>query len=89
MPLANVSAVLAALSEVGGALALLCGLGAWTLAPALFTMLVATLTALPKGFNVAHGGAELPLTILLILLAVVLLPARPSAHEPASREAAP
>lgn len=73
IPLPTLSAALAALSEVCGALALLFGLGVWALLPALFTMLVATLTALRNGFSVQHGGVEFPLTLLLVLLAIVLL----------------
>jgi putative oxidoreductase len=73
VPFPMLSAGLAAVSEVSGAAVLALGLGGWALAPVLFTMLVATLTSLRNGFDVMHGGAEFPLTLVLVLAAVALL----------------
>lgn len=77
-PIPTLNAVLAALSEVSGALLLAFGLGGWALAPVAFTMLVAVLASLRNGFDVAHGGVEFPLTVLLVVVASSLLTRGPS-----------
>jgi putative oxidoreductase len=84
VPYALPSALLAAVSEVAGAIALGLGLGAWALMPAIFTMGVAALTSLRNGYDVLHGGAEYPLTLLVVMVAIALasparaLPSMPS-----------
>lgn len=71
-PLPSVSAALAATSEVAGALVLLTGRGFVALAPLAFTMLVAAATSVRNGYDVTRGGAEYPLTLLALLVALLL-----------------
>lgn len=72
IPIPSLAALLAAVSEVGGAAILLSGRGFRALAPVVFTMAVAAATSARKGFDVAHGGAEFPLTVAIVLVALVL-----------------
>ncbi|WP_394845897.1 DoxX family protein [Pendulispora brunnea] len=72
IPLPYVAACLAAASEVAGALILLAGRAFWALAPLVFTMLVAALTSGRHGYDVQHGGAEYPMTMVVLLIALVL-----------------
>lgn len=73
MPFPKALAVLAAVSEVGGAVMLGAGLGFGALAPVVFTMLVAAGTSARNGYDVLHGGAEYPLTLALLVGALALL----------------
>jgi putative oxidoreductase len=74
IPLPTLSALLAGLSELGGGLVLLGGLGfAWALPPLAFTMLVAvTVGHAGKGFAAQSGGFEYPLTLLVAVAALWL-----------------
>ena len=72
IPMPNLASLLAAVSEVGGVAVLLSGRGFRVLAPVVFTMAVAAATSARKGFDVAHGGAEFPLTVAIVLVALVL-----------------
>lgn len=76
VPAPYLAAWLAAASEVGGALVLLAGWPAragLALAPLVFTMAVAAATSARNGFDVLHGGAEYPLVLGVLLVALVLL----------------
>lgn len=76
VPAPYLSAWLAAASEVGGALVLLLGWPARAgvvLAPLVFTMAVAAATSARNGFDVQHGGAEYPLVLGVLLVALVLM----------------
>jgi len=72
-PAPTLAALLAAVSEVGGALVLSAGRGFRALPPVVFTMIVATATSTRNGFDVQRGGAEFPLALTVLLLAVALL----------------
>lgn len=77
VPAPHLAAWLAAVSEVGGALVLVCGWGwprraALALIPLVITMAVATITSARNGFDVQHGGAEYPLVIGVLLVALLL-----------------
>lgn len=75
VPAPHLSAWLAAVTEVGGAVVLLCG---WpgraglALLPLVFTMAVAAATSARNGFDVVHGGAEYPLVLAVVLVALLL-----------------
>ena len=74
IPLPTLSALLAGLSELGGGLVLLSGLG-FTLAlpPLVFTMAIAVLVGhAGKGFSNQAGGFEYPLTLLVAVAALWL-----------------
>ncbi|WP_394835361.1 DoxX family protein [Pendulispora rubella] len=81
MPLPYVAACLAAVSEIVGALVLLAGRAFWALGPLVVTMLVAALTSGRHGYDVQHGGAEYPMTMVVLLIALVL--AGPGSFVPA------
>jgi putative oxidoreductase len=69
----TLSAILAGATEFVGGIALLVGTGTRLAAiPMAFTMLVAVATT-HRGFNAQTGGMEYPLTLCVILLALVLL----------------
>jgi putative oxidoreductase len=72
VPFPTASAYLAGASEVGGGLILLTGIGFWVLPPVIFTMLVAAATSARNGYDVGRGGAEYPLTIAVMLVALAL-----------------
>lgn len=73
VPMPNVAAFLAALSEFGGGLILLSGLAfRFTLPPVVFTMLVAAFKAHGGKFNIQDGGMEYPLTLGIITAALIL-----------------
>lgn len=73
VPLPGLNALLAALSELLGGLALLTGLGARLMGiPLVITMLVASFTA-HSGFNAQSGGMEYPLTLALATAALSLI----------------
>lgn len=76
VPAPDLAAWLAATTEVGGALVLLAGWparAALALAPLVFTMVVAAATSARNGFDVQHGGAEYPLVLGVLLVALVLM----------------
>ena len=86
-PFPMAAAFAAAASEGVGALLLLSGRGFVGLWPLVFTMLVATATQWRNGFDVQRGGAEFPLTMLLMLIALMLTgPGGLVAGSPSSRE---
>lgn len=74
IPLPTLSALLAGLSELGGGLVLLSGLGfLLALPPLVFTMLIAVLVGhAGKGFSSQAGGFEYPLTLLVAVAALWL-----------------
>jgi putative oxidoreductase len=74
VPLPQFSALLAALSEVGGGLLLLSGLGfRYALWPLVFTMLVASFAAHPGQFNIQNGGMEYALTLAVMVAGLALV----------------
>lgn len=74
VPAPQVSAFLAALSEFGGGLLLLTGLGfRFALWPLVFTMLVAAFAAHGGAFNVQNGGMEYPLTLGVMVAGLALV----------------
>ncbi|MDX2010618.1 MAG: DoxX family protein [Myxococcaceae bacterium] len=73
VPWPSVSAVLAAVTEVGGGALLVVGLGFRGLVPVVVTMLVAAATSARHGYDVMRGGAEYPLTLALLVAALALL----------------
>lgn len=74
LPLPYASALAAGSAEFFGGVLLLLGLMVRPAALVMaFTMVVATAVLLPAGFNAQKGGAEYPLTLLLVLIALVLL----------------
>ncbi len=72
-PMPTLAALLAAVSEVGGALVLCSGRGFRALPPVVFTMVVATAASSRNGFDVQRGGAEFPLALTALLVAIALL----------------
>lgn len=74
-PAPLLSAWLAAVSELGGSLVLLAGWkgrGALALVPLAFTMAVAAATSARNGYDVMQGGAEYPLTLGVMVVALLL-----------------
>ncbi len=72
LPFPSLSAGLAAVSEVAGALVLLSGRSFAVLLPLLATMGVATVCSARNGFDVQHGGVEYPLVLALLITALIL-----------------
>lgn len=74
VPLPKMAALLAALSEVGGGLVLLSGLGfRFALWPLVFTMLVASFSAHPGKFSAQNGGMEYALTLAVMVAGLALV----------------
>ncbi len=74
VPLPEVSAWLAALSELLGGIILLLGICfRTTLWPLVFTMLVAAFAAHGGTFNVQTGGMEYPLTLAVMVAGLALV----------------
>ena len=73
IPMPLVGAWAAAIAEFGGGILIILGLFSRIAAlPLMFTMLVAFFVAHKGVFAVQHGGGEYPLTIAVILLALVI-----------------
>lgn len=74
LPFPYLSAILAGGTEFFGGLLLIAGLLFRPAAAIVaFTMAVAASTHLPNGFAANAGGAEYPLTLLVVLIALALL----------------
>jgi putative oxidoreductase len=73
VPAPKVAAFLAALSEFGGGLVLLAGVGfRYTLPFVVFTMLVASFKAHAGKFSLQDGGMEYALTLAVVTFALIL-----------------
>lgn len=73
VPAPHVAAVLAGLSEFGGGLLLLAGVGfRYALWPVVFTMAVASLTAHAGKFSLQDGGMEYALSLGVVVLGLIL-----------------
>ena len=73
-PLPMVSASLSMVTEVGGIILLILGLGTRLISiPMMFIMVIASLTVhLPNGFPAGDNGFEIPLYYFLMLFALVI-----------------
>ncbi len=73
VPAPKLSAFLAAISEFGGGLVLLAGIGfRYALPPLFFTMMVASFVAHAGKFSVRDGGMEFALTLGVMVLGLIL-----------------
>jgi putative oxidoreductase len=73
VPAPGVAAFLAAVSEFGGGLVLLAGIGfRYALPPLFFTMMVASFVAHAGKFSVRDGGMEFALTLGIMVLGLIL-----------------
>lgn len=73
VPAPKLAALLAALSEFGGGLVLLAGIGfRYALPPLFFTMMVASFQAHGGKFDVRDGGMEFALTLGVMVLVLIL-----------------
>jgi putative oxidoreductase len=73
VPAPKFAALLAALSEVGGGIVLLAGIGfRFALPPLFFTMMVASFQAHAGKFSVRDGGMEFALTLGVMVLGLIL-----------------
>jgi putative oxidoreductase len=73
VPAPKVAAFLAAISEFGGGLVLLAGIGfRYALPPLFFTMMVASFVAHAGKFSVRDGGMEFALTLGVMVLGLIL-----------------
>jgi len=74
VPMPKFAAFMAALSEVGGGLLLLSGLGfRYALWPLVVTMLVASFAAHPGKFSAQNGGMEYALTLGVMVAGLALI----------------
>ncbi len=74
VPMPQVSALLAAVAEVGGGLLLIAGVGfRYALWPTVFTMMVASFVAHPGKFSVQDGGMEFALTLGVVTAGLALV----------------
>jgi len=73
-PLPMLSASLSMVSEIGGIILLILGLGTRLISiPMMFIMVIASLTVhLPNGFPAGDNGFEIPLYYFLMLFALVI-----------------